>query len=139
MIFALFSGNTSFMSESDRNIFPVSLPFFPSFVAAGLPSEFDEVIEKGLDLRGLLIERPAATFLVRAGSNVLAWAGIRTNDILVVDRSLEPRRGSIIVAFVRGRFLVRKLVKDPQFPDKIWGVVTSSVRLFPGCPNITLL
>lgn len=126
------------MNEADRNIFPVSLPFFPSFVAAGMPGEFDEEVDKGLDLRGLVIEHPAATFMVRAANNLMAQFGILKNDILVVDRSLEPKRGNIVIAFVGKKFVVRVL--NSQFnPEEIWGVVTSTVRLFPGCPNITLL
>lgn len=126
------------MSETDRNIFPVSLPFFPSFVAAGLPGEFEEEIDQGLDLRGLLIEHPAATFLVRAGNNTMTWAGIKRHDILVVDRSLEAKRGSIVVAFFHDKFVVRPF-KNQFSPEEIWGVVTSTVRLMPGCPTIKLL
>lgn len=126
------------MAEADRNIFPASLPFFPSYVSAGMRGEFEEEVDRGLDLRGWVIEHPAATFLVRAGTNLMTWAGIRKNDILVVDRSVEPRQGSIVIAFVKNTFVVRRL--HSQFdPESIWGVVTSRVRLLPGCPNITLL
>lgn len=126
------------MNEADRNIFPVSLPFFPSFVAAVLPGEFDEEIVPRLDLRGLLIEHPAATFMVRAANNLMAQFGILKNDILVVDRSLEPKRGSLVVAFIDNKFVVRPF--RSQFNSaEIWGVVTSCVRKLPGCPDITLL
>lgn len=126
------------MNDADRNIFPASLPFFPSYVSAGMRGEGEEEVDRGIDLRGWVIEHPAATFLVRAGSNFMAWAGIKRNDILVIDRSIEPREGNIVVAFAEEKFVVRRL--RHQFnPDQIWGVVTNRVRLLPRCPNITLL
>ena len=126
------------MSEADRNIFPVSLPFFPSFVSAGLPGEFDEEIEPRLDLRGLLVKHPPATFLVRAANNLMAQFGILKNDILVIDRSLTPKKSSLVIAFVGSQFVVRPF-RNQFAPDQIWGVVTSCVRKLPGCPDITLL
>jgi len=68
----------------------VSVPLFIGKVAAGFPSPADDYIEKTLDLNDLLIQKPAATFFVRAEGESMLGAGIHPNDILVVDRSIDP-------------------------------------------------
>src|SRR5208283_3271949 len=70
----------------DRERLP--LPLFTSKVAAGFPSPADDYIEKNLDLNELLVQKPAATFFVRAQGESMLGAGIHPNDILVVDRSI---------------------------------------------------
>ena len=68
----------------------IKLPLFTGKVAAGFPSPADDYVEKTLDLNDLLIQKPAATFFVRAEGESMLGAGIHPNDILVVDRSIEP-------------------------------------------------
>ena len=70
-------------------------------------------------------------------------ASIQPDDILVVDRSLEPKPGRIIIALIEGEFTVKRLVQrgetyflaaeNPNYPDlpltkeldfQVWGVVT---------------
>ncbi len=67
------------------------LPLFSSKVAAGFPSAAEDHIEEHLDLNDL-IKHPAATFLVRVSGHSMQEAGIYENDILIVDRSIAPRR-----------------------------------------------
>ncbi|MCK5120611.1 MAG: DNA polymerase V, partial [Methylococcales bacterium] len=59
-----------------------TVPLFTSKVAAGFPSPADDYIEKTLDLNDLLIQKPAATFFVRAEGESMLGAGIHPNDIL---------------------------------------------------------
>lgn len=76
-----------------------------------------------LDLNELLVTHPAATFFVRAQGDSMQNAGIFSEDILVVDRALEPKEGTIVVAILNGEFtLKRVLKKDTEY--QIWGVVT---------------
>ena len=74
----------------------LNIPLFTGKVAAGFPSPADDYIEKNLDLNDLLVQKPAATFFVRAEGESMLGAGIHPNDILVVDRSLEPMVGKIV-------------------------------------------
>ena len=116
-------------------------------VAAGFPSPADDYIEGTLDLNEHLIKRPAATFFVRADGDSMIGAGIHSGDILVVDRSLEPRDRKIVVAVLSGEFTVKRLEKkdgtlrllpeNNAFPSfdiiddmdfEIWGVVTSVIH-----------
>jgi DNA polymerase V len=123
------------------------LPLYSSKVAAGFPSPADDYIEKALDLNELLIQKPAATFFVRAQGQSMLGAGIHPNDILVVDRSIEPVPGKIVICALNGELTVKRLerhneqwqlkAENPTYPDiviheeldmVIWGVVTNVIH-----------
>ncbi len=126
----------------------LQLPLFSSKVAAGFPSPADDAVERALDLNELLIKRPAATFFVRVEGESMIGAGIYPNDILVVDRSLEPMPGRIVICALNGELAVKRLKsienqrvilasENPDYPDieveeevdfVIWGVVTNVVH-----------
>ncbi len=140
-------------SEYENDIFQPefktqhALPFYASRVAAGFPSPADDYIEAKLDLNQHLIKHPAATFFVRVSGNSMTGAGIFENDILVVDRSLKPSHGKVVIAVINGELTVKRLniLKDkvslrPENEDyhpidvsedmefSIWGVVTSVIH-----------
>ena len=123
------------------------LPLFISKVAAGFPSPADDYVEKTLDLEELLIEKPAATFFVRAQGDSMLGAGIHPNDILVVDRSKEPMPDKIVICAVNGELTVKRLIftsgqwrlkaENPSYPDIVltedletvfWGTVTNVIH-----------
>ena len=83
-----------------------------SVVMAGFPSVADSYCSSPLDLNELLVKRPAATFFVRAMGDSMIDAGISSGDILVVDRSLEPNDGNIVIASVQNEFTVKYLRKN---------------------------
>src|ERR1700722_14824931 len=83
--------------------------FYQCAVAAGFPSPGDDALEQGLNLNELLIKRPAATFFVRVSGSSMIKAGIHHNDILVVDRSLQPTSGKVIIACINGELTVKRL------------------------------
>jgi DNA polymerase V len=123
------------------------LPLFLGKVAAGFPSPADDYIQKTLDLNELLIKKPAATFFVRAQGESMLGAGIHPNDILVVDRSIEPVAGKIVICALNGELTVKRLAREnghwqlkadnPHYADiaihealelVIWGVVTNVIH-----------
>ena len=96
-----------------------------SAVAAGFPSPAEPYAEAPLDLNDLLVHKPAATFFVRAAGDSMLGAGIQPDDILVVDRSLRPENGSIVIAAVDGDFTVKTFRRDEK----------GGVRLEPANPS----
>ena len=78
-------------------------------VVAGFPSPAEQYLEPPLDLNELLVKRPAATFFVKVVGDSMIGEGIREGDLLVVDRSLPPVDGDIIIAAVDGEFTVKTL------------------------------
>lgn len=122
------------------------LPFFGA-VAAGFPSPADDYIEERLNLDRYLIKNPSATFFVRVAGSSMTGAGIYPDDILIVDRSLEPKSKDVVIALIEGEFTVKRFVKTPnrsylkpenpsykpieissEHPATIWGVVTNVIH-----------
>ena len=126
------------------------LPLYGDKVAAGFPSPAEDAIDMHLDLNEHLIKNPASTFYVRVEGYSMLKAGIHPNDILVVDRSLEPQDGHIVIALIDGEFTVKRLKigKNKQIsllPEndnyqplhikegmdfRIWGVVSNVIHSF---------
>lgn len=125
----------------------LALVLYSSKVQAGFPSPADDHSDGTLDLNELVIRRPAATFYARAEGESMRDAGIFDGDLLVVDRSLKPDPGNIIIAVLNGCLTVKRLTKqrgqwllassNPAYPPisvpeddecLIWGVVTFSLR-----------
>ncbi|MBM3468012.1 MAG: translesion error-prone DNA polymerase V autoproteolytic subunit [Alphaproteobacteria bacterium] len=127
----------------------LNLPLYESRVAAGYPSPADDRLEASLDLNQHLIPHPSSTFFVRASGNSMINAGINDNDILVVDRSIEPKHGDIVIAALNGELTVKRLhskgkevallAENPEYPAFevreendffILGVVTSVIHQY---------
>lgn len=121
----------------------LALPLYSAHVSAGFPSPAEDYIDRKLDLNEHLVRNPAATFFVRVSGDSMRDAGIHSGDILVVDRSVEPRDGAIVIAALDGELTVKRLrvrngglqlVPDnPDYPPiaispeadlTVWGVVT---------------
>ena len=121
----------------------LELPLYLATVAAGFPSPADDFIDKALDLNEHLVEHPEATFFVRVCGDSMLDAGIRSGDILVVDRALEPANNRIVIASLNGELTVKRIraaggrlfltPENPAFSPievgeeesfEIWGVVT---------------
>jgi len=122
----------------------LKLPFFLSPVAAGFPSPAEDYEEGQLDLNDF-IDHPASTFFVRASGESMTGAGIFPGDLLIVDRSLQAKHNSIVIAVINGEMTLKRLIKrqgqtylkadNPHYPNialtedtQIWGVVKNSVR-----------
>jgi DNA polymerase V len=88
---------------------PLSLPLFTSHVPAGFPSPADDYIEAGLDLNEYLVKHPSATFLARASGDSMTRAGILDGALLVVDKSITPKNGSIVIAAINGELTCKIL------------------------------
>ena len=71
----------------------------------------DEYGERGFDLNQQLVRNKPATFFLRVNGDAMINAGIFSGDILIVDRSLKPASGKIVVAVLNGEMLVRRLEK----------------------------
>jgi DNA polymerase V len=128
---------------------PIHVPLFSHKVTAGFPSPADDYIEGRLSLDEHLIQHKDSTFFVRAKGNSMVGAGIFDGDLLVVDKSLNPSSGDIVIAIVDGDLTVKRLIKrgskivlkpeNPRYKEiefkdgqelQVWGVVTSTVKKF---------
>jgi len=85
------------------------VPISASQASAGFPSPADDWLEGELDLIGLLIKHPAATFYVRVAGDSMVGAGIHPNDILIVDRACKPIDGDVIIACINAELTVKRV------------------------------
>jgi DNA polymerase V len=123
------------------------IPLYLNPVAAGFPAPTEDYIEGKIDLNRHLVKHPESTFLVRVVGDSMQDAGIHPRDLLVVDRSLEPISGKVVIAVVNGELTVKRLRKHrnklwlmPENSDfqpieidenvdlHIWGVVTNVIH-----------
>ena len=120
------------------------LPFHLHKVGAGFPSPATDYVEDDIDLNVHLIKNIPSTFLIRVQGKSMNIIGIHDDDLLVVDRSLNPKNFSTVIANVNEELVVKNFVKEKnqsfltsgskKLKDKInlienpevciWGVVT---------------
>lgn len=87
---------------------PLELQMFLCRVPAGFPSPADDYLDEFLDLNKKLITNKSATFLARAVGDSMKGAGIFSGDILIVDRSIKPVSGKVVVASLNGELVVKR-------------------------------
>lgn len=139
--------------KTTLEIYPVStetvleLPMIEGGVSAGFPSPAQDYEDLGIDLNKALIANPQNTFYCRVRGNSMRDEGINDGDILIVDKSLEPKNGDTVICFIDGEFILKyieitdeaiflvpanenfkpiKVTEENSF--YIWGVVTYSIK-----------
>lgn len=118
--------------------------------ATGFGAASDDFAERGIDLNEQLIHNKPATFFMRIRGDAMVDAGIFDGDTVIVDRSIKPVTGKVVIAVLNGDMLIRRFEKgfnrirlipetnrlapievDPLAEFSIWGVVTYVIhRLF---------
>ena len=86
----------------------LDLLFAPG-VKAGFPSPAGDYLHESLDFNRDLIKHPEATFYGRVDGDSMTEAGICDGDIAVIDRSLEPQNGNVVVAYINNEFTIKYL------------------------------
>ncbi|MGN6215262.1 LexA family protein [Parafilimonas sp.] len=117
--------------------------------ANGFAAAADDYMERGIDLNEQLILNKPATFFFRMNGDAMMEDGIFNGDVLIVDRSIKPSSGKIIVAILDGELLVRRIQRNPTFVElqcankrmsniqlhnfddrsHVWGVVTCVIHV----------
>ena len=125
------------------------LPFHVNKVGAGFPSPATDYVKGDIDLNSHLIKNIPSTFLIRVQGKSMNVVRINDGDLLVVDRSLNPKNFSTVVAYVNEELVVKTFVKEKnqsfltsgskKLKDKInltenseifiWGVVTYVIHV----------
>ena len=127
----------------------LELPLGAVKVSAGFPSPAADYENKRLDINEYLVRNPVSTFFFAVEGDSMQGAEIFDGDILVVNKSVRPRHGHIVVAFVDGQRLVKRLFRregrvalvaeNPNYPTldigeeqelQVWGVVVGKFKRF---------
>jgi DNA polymerase V len=121
------------------------IPLYSQKVPAGFPSPATDFVEARLSADDYLVKNPIATYFVRVKGDSMINAGIFDGDVLIVDRSIEPSMGQIVLAEVDGEFTVKYLGQNKLIPANpsfqpiefregqtitLIGVITGSMRKF---------
>ena len=121
--------------------------FFDTGISSGFPSPAEDFKQERLSLDEVLVKNKLSTFFARVSGQSMIGAGLDDNDLLVIDRSLEPAHNRIAVCFLDGEFTVKRLKVDkdgvwlqPENPNYpiikiteendfvIWGIVTNVIK-----------
>lgn len=121
--------------------------FINSPMSAGFPNPAGDYLEERIDLKKILFKNPLSTFVFRAKGNSMQEAYINTDDLIIVDTSVEPQNGDIAVCVVDDEYTLKRIAKsdgklylmpynknmkpievtiDNRF--SIWGVLTYSIH-----------
>ena len=139
------SKNLTFFTPKTSN--SLGAIFLDTGISAGFPSPAEDFKEERLSLDRELIKNKETTFFARVSGQSMIGAGLDDNDLLIIDRSLEPANNKIAVCFLDGEFTVKRLKVDkqdvwlqpenPNYPiikitdDNdfiIWGIVTNVIK-----------
>ena len=102
--------------EQNVNIKTMKVTLYLNPVCAGFPSPASDYLEGEIDLNRYLIKNPLATFIVKSQGNSMLQAGIHSNDLLIVDRSIKPKNNSIVIASIDGELIVKRIkISGKQF------------------------
>lgn len=121
-----------------------TIPLYESSVSAGAAQPAESNVEDRIDLHKYLVQNPDTTFLVKTSGDSMIDAGIYSGDVLIVDRTIKPSHGKVVIAAIDGQLTVRRFynkdsrtflkAENPDYSDielkennelVIWGVVTS--------------
>ena len=139
----VIGGRTSLGRNPDKSAQRKGIPEALEAVHAGFPSVAQDYFLSDFSFDEHVITHPETTFAVRVAGDSMRGAGIFDGDLLLVDRSLEPRTGDVVIAVVDDEFTVKRLEHDlhgnpvlhPEnrdYPDitfrdgqelSLWGVV----------------
>lgn len=127
----------------------MSLKYFADGHPAGFPSPADDFLQDDLDFNRDFIKNPSSTYYARVRGNSMKDVGIENDDVLVIDKSLEPKSGDIAVCYLDSEFTVKTILlekeivwllpKNDEYPPikvtnenelVIWGIVTNVIKSF---------
>lgn len=123
------------------------LPYADGGIQAGFPSPAQDYISESIDLNREIVSHPASTFYGRVSGDSMIDEGIEPDDLIVIDRSLEPEDGDLTVCCLDGEFTLKRIrlekgriwlipsnetynpilvTADSRF--EVWGVVTHTIK-----------
>jgi DNA polymerase V len=135
----------------------VLIPLFTERIHAGFESPATDYQEERIDLNNYVTKYPEATFYAKVFGDCMTGSGIYEGDLLVVDKSMSPKNGDVVVGILDGEFILRAYFryKNEEYlmPDnpfykaikrtestffEIWGVVPFTIHNQQNYRNVRL-
>lgn len=130
----------------ERKNAKILIPLFSDAIHAGFESPATDYEEERIDLNDYVTKYPEATFYARVIGDCMTGSGIFDGDLLVVDKSLTPQSGDVVVGIMEGEFILRAYLQigrdeylmpdNPRYSPikrsetthfEIWGVVPYTI------------
>ena len=92
----------------------ILIPIYGHAVSAGFPSPADDFIDEELDLLKKLIEQPSSTFIARVVGLSQINVGLFPGDLLIVERHIKPKNGSLVIAALDGDLTCKTIDTERQ-------------------------
>lgn len=143
----LLTDNKKLQFYNTNTTTKLSLQLVENGISAGFPSPADDFLDSSIDLNKALIKNKDATFYGRVKGDSMIGGGLSDGDLLIIDKSLEPKNGKIAVCFIDGEFTVKRIKLEKNLvwlmpenkkyqPIKvtsdndfvIWGIVTNVIK-----------
>ena len=109
----------------------LELPLLSFGVQAGFPSPAQDYVQSMLDLNAYVVKNREATFFLRVEGDSMQDARVFNNDIVVVDKSLTPLNGSLVIASLEGDLVLRKFCKVGKRVFLVWNDVELEITSTP--------
>lgn len=128
---------------------PSTRPLIQHKISAGFPSPAADYLEKGLDLNAYLVQHKEASFFFEVVGDSMSGIGIIGGDIVLVDRSVTPIHGHIVLAVIDCEYTLKRLhlrhglielhpenvaytpirlIEGQEL--QVWGVITAVIRKY---------
>ncbi|MCP3907685.1 MAG: translesion error-prone DNA polymerase V autoproteolytic subunit [Oceanicoccus sp.] len=92
----------------------ILIPIYGHAVSAGFPSPADDFIDEEIDLLKKLIEQPSSTFIARVVGLSQINVGLFPGDLLIVERHIKPKNGSLVIAALDGDLTCKTIDTERQ-------------------------
>lgn len=87
----------------------VELPVATESIQAGFPAPNGGYIDGKLDVNEFLICSPHSTYIYKVSGESMIEAGIMPGDYVLVDSSIKPVNGDVVVAVIDGEYTIKEL------------------------------
>lgn len=114
--------------EHISKIDQLSIPLYQSSISAGFPSPAEDYIDHQISLDKNLIKNHAATFILKVEGNSMIDANIFSGDYIIIDQSIDPQPGDIVLAIVEDEFTIKRLCKENN--NLVLRAESSSFKIF---------
>ena len=125
-------GFFSYKKNKIRTFMDLKIPYYIHKVGAGFPSPATDYIEDDVDLNTHLIKNSPATFIIRVQGKSMTSAGIYDGDLLIVDRSINPKHLSTVIANVNEELVVKTILKEKGKTFLASGSIKNSEKIHLG-------
>lgn len=90
---------------------PIEAPLLQTKLAAGFPSPAEDFHEV-FDLNDILIKNKNATYFAKVEGSSMIDAGIEDGDLIIIDRLLPIKNGTIAVCYIDGQFTIKRVKRE---------------------------